>query len=153
MRRPRRSNLNSLWIARKKVGLVQTSVVVPARANQPLPNYLRAYRKRCGLSQEEVAFLVKLSGKSELSELERFHRQPSYRTAVACSKVFGVSTSQLFRGTEVSVGRETTRRMGALKKRLAANAGTAGYLHCHITRKLQWLGQRLGELIPNFSLS
>ena len=122
-------------------------------ANAKLPNYLRAYRKRCGLSQSDLAYMVNLSGKSEWSELERFHRQPSYRTAAACAKVFGVPASQLFAGVEMSVGRETTRRMRRLKSRLAANGSAARCFHRHITQRLQWLRQRLGEIIPNLSVS
>jgi transcriptional regulator with XRE-family HTH domain len=121
--------------------------------NRRLPNYLRAYRKRCGLSQEDLAYAVKLSGKSEWCELERFHREPSFRTAAACAKVFGVPASELFAGIDKSTGKETTRRLRTLRNRLAAKAGSVGCLQRRIMRKLQWLGQRLGELIPNFSVS
>jgi transcriptional regulator with XRE-family HTH domain len=122
-------------------------------ANQKLPNYLRAYRKRCGLSQEDLAYLVKLNDKSAWSNLERFRRQPSLRTALACEEVFGVPASQLFAGTKVSAARETTRRMRVLRNRLAADATIAGYLHRHVTQKLQWLSERVGEIIPNLSLA
>jgi transcriptional regulator with XRE-family HTH domain len=117
-----------------------------------LPNYLRAYRKRCGLSQEELAYLVKLNDKSAWCNLERFHRQPSLRTALACEEVFGVPASQLFAGTKVEAARDTRRRMHRLRHRLAGNDGTTVCLH-RLKQKLQWLGQRLGEVIPRFSLS
>jgi DNA-binding XRE family transcriptional regulator len=72
-----------------------------------LPNYLRAYRKRCGFSQEELAYAVQLSGKSEWCELERFHREPSFRTASACGYAFGVPIAKLFPGIDASTKRET----------------------------------------------
>jgi transcriptional regulator with XRE-family HTH domain len=122
-------------------------------ASRKLPNYLRAYRKRCGLSQEELAYLVKLSDKSAWSNLERFRRQPTLRTALACEEVFGVPASQLFAGERVSAGRETTRRMRRLRSHLAADASVTGCLHRHVTQKLQWLSQRLGKLIPSLSFS
>ncbi|MFI5093755.1 MAG: helix-turn-helix transcriptional regulator [Candidatus Acidiferrales bacterium] len=121
--------------------------------NQKLPNYLRAYRKRCGLSQEDLAYLVKLTDKSAWSNLERFRRQPSLRTALACEEVFGVPASQLFAGTKVSASRETTRRMRVLRNRFAADATIVGYLHRHVTQKLQWLSQRMGQIIPNLSIA
>ena len=117
-----------------------------------LPNYLRAYRRRCGFSQEELAYLVKLHDKSAWSNLERFRRQPTLRTALACEQVLGVPASELFAGMKVSAGRETTRRMRMLRTRLVAKASTAGCLH-RLTQKLQWLGHRLGELVPNLSVS
>lgn len=120
-------------------------------ANAKLPNYLRAYRKRCGFSQEELAYLVKLHDKSAWSNLERFHRQPTLRTALACEEVFGVPASQLFAGIKVSAGRATTRRMRALRNRLVARTSTGGCLQ-RLTQKLQWLGHRLGALVPNLSL-
>ena len=119
---------------------------------QQLPNYLRAYRKRCGLSQQELAYLVKLSDKSAWSNLERFHRQPTLRTALACEEVFGVSASQLFAGVKTVTGRETRRRMRTLRCRLAARGSAVACLR-RFQQKIQWLGHRLGEIIPRFSVS
>ncbi|MBZ5722932.1 MAG: helix-turn-helix transcriptional regulator [Acidobacteriia bacterium] len=113
-----------------------------------LPNYLRAYRKRCGFSQEELAYLVKLNGKSAWSNLERFRRQPSLRTALACEEVFGIPASRLFAGIRMSAGRETTRRMRALRHQLAAERNTGSCLR-RAMQKLQWLSQRLGRFIPS----
>jgi transcriptional regulator with XRE-family HTH domain len=116
-----------------------------------LPNYLRAHRKRCGLSQSELAYLVKLNDKSAWSNLERFRRQPSLRTALACEEVFGVPACQLFAGIKASADRETTRRMRLLRRRLAASGGAGRCLH-RLRQKIQWLARRLGELLPNFAL-
>lgn len=122
-------------------------------ANQKLPNYLRAYRKRSGLSQQDLAYAVKLSGKSEWCELERFRRQPSYRTAAACAKVFGVPASELFAGIDVSTRRETSRRLRTLKRRLAARVCSSERLRRRIVRKIEWLAERLGNLVLGLSLS
>lgn len=117
-----------------------------------LPNYLRSYRKRCGLSQSELAYLVKLADKSAWSNIERFHRQPSLRTALACEEVFGVPASQLFAGIKASADRETIRRMRLLRRRLDASRGAGRCLH-RLAQKIQWLVHRLGALIPNFAIS
>jgi hypothetical protein len=96
--------------------------------------------------------MVKLSSKSEWCELERFHREPSFRTARACERVFGVPTSELFAGIAASAARETDRRMRKLNKRLSAKTGATRHHH-RLLQKLQWLGQRLAGLIPNLSTS
>ena len=75
--------------------------------NQKLPNYLRTYRKRCGFSQEELAYLVKLNDKSAWCNLESYRRQASLRTALACEEVFDVPVSELFAGTKEATARET----------------------------------------------
>jgi len=120
--------------------------------SQQLPNYLRTYRKRSGFSQEELAYAVQLSDKSEWCKLERFRREPSYRTARACGYAFGVPAAKLFPGIDASTKRETARRMQKLRSRLAAKVD-AGYFQRRITQKLEWLGQRLKELIPSISIS
>lgn len=116
-----------------------------------LRNYLRTYRKRSGLSQSEVAYLVKLYDSAALSNLERFSREPSLRTAIACEKAFGVPASRLFPAIYASTGRETTRRIRKLRYLLMAAEGTRRRLH-RLRQKIQWLGHRLGEFIPNFAI-
>ncbi len=123
-----------------------------AMRNDKLPNYLRTYRKRSGFSQEELAFVVQLSDKSELCKLERFHREPSHRTAVACAMALRVSTAQLFAGIEVSTEKETTRRLRRLRKRLAAQSVTGGRLRNRLAHKLQQIGECLGEFIFSSSV-
>ncbi len=114
-----------------------------------LTNYLRTYRKRTGLSQAELTFLVGLRSKSEWSHYEKYRRQPSLHTALACEEVFGVPVSELFAGLNVTARRDATRRMRTLEASLRKqHAGqTFGW---RILQKLQWLAMRLGDrLIPN----
>jgi transcriptional regulator with XRE-family HTH domain len=113
-----------------------------------LPNYLRTYRKRCGFSQEDLAYLAKVNGKASWCKLERFIREPSYRTAVACEEAFGVPACQLFAGIDASARTGTRRRMRNLRHRLVARAEGAHYLH-RVTQKIHWLGLRLGQLFPS----
>lgn len=125
----------------------------PHATTEKLPNYLRVYRRRSGLSQGELAYAVNLSSKSEWCQLERFHREPSFRTARACETVFGVPTSQLFAGIDASTARETKRRMRKLNSRLSAKAAATKHFRHRILQKVQWLIHRLGGLIPNLSIS
>lgn len=85
---------------------------------QKLPNYLRTYRKRAGLSQDEVAFLLGCSNATKVSRYERFDRKPALETALACKAVFRVPVEQLFGGVYQKVERQTTRRAKLLIKKL-----------------------------------
>ena len=122
------------------------------RSSQPLPNYIRAYRKRSGLSQEEFAFAADMSDKSELCDLERFHRGPSYWTAACCAQALGIGTDELFRGIHESAGRQTTRRMRQLQRRLVAQQKDDSCFRSRIAQKIGWLCQRLGAMALKTSI-
>jgi transcriptional regulator with XRE-family HTH domain len=102
-----------------------------------LENYLRMYRKRSGLSQDEVAYL--LGGKSGTiaSRYERFRRTPSLETALACEAIYGVPVKELFAGVSARAERLVRRRARFLKKHL--DAGSCG------SDRLQ---RALGEVAP-----
>src|SRR6266446_9191196 len=90
-------------------------------AARRLNNYLTTYRKYSGLSQAEVAFLIRLKNKSDLSRYERSTRQPSLRTALACQEVYGKPVSELFAGFNDSVAKDSRNQMKRLRTRLQAN--------------------------------
>lgn len=64
----------------------------------PLQNYLRTYRKRSGLSQREVAFLLGAQSGSRISRYECFQRTPDLETAIALRVLFQKPTQDLFAG-------------------------------------------------------
>jgi len=85
-----------------------------------LPNYLRRYRKRARLSQEELAFLLGGGSGAKVSRYERFKRIPGLETGLACEVVFGVPVRELFAGIFQKVERNTGRRARLLARRLGA---------------------------------
>jgi transcriptional regulator with XRE-family HTH domain len=124
--------------ARPQFGILMCST-------QLLPNYLRAYRKRSGLSQKEFAFVADVCDKSELCGLERFRRVPSYWTAACCACALGVSTDELFCGVRYSARKETIRRMRQLRRLLLREERGDGRFKQRIGHKLEWLCEHLGE--------
>lgn len=86
--------------------------------HQRLPNYLKTYRKRAGLSQEELAYVLGLSGGDKVSRLERRSRVPSLETLLAYEAAFGVPARELVAGLYEKVEEETRRRAKALARRL-----------------------------------
>ncbi len=83
-----------------------------------LQNYLRTYRKRTGLSQDEVAFLLGCQSGAKVSRYERFGRKPSLETALAYEVVFGVPGRDLFAGIFQKVEEKTKKRAQSLAQRL-----------------------------------
>jgi DNA-binding XRE family transcriptional regulator len=59
-------------------------------------NYLRRYRKRGALTQEEIAFLLGAGCGTKVSRHERAARPPSLQTALTYQAIFGVPIHELF---------------------------------------------------------
>jgi transcriptional regulator with XRE-family HTH domain len=103
-----------------------------------LENYLRMYRKRSGLSQDEVAYLLRAKSGSMNSRYERFRRKPSLETALAYEAIYGVPAKELFAGVAERAERIVRRRARILDKRMTA-----------ARRQSERLRSMVGEGAPN----
>jgi transcriptional regulator with XRE-family HTH domain len=83
-----------------------------------LDNYLRAYRKRSGLSQDEVAYLLGSHSGTKVSRYERGGRLPNLDTALAYDFIFRAPARVLFAGRQQRVERSILRRVARLQDRL-----------------------------------
>jgi len=83
-----------------------------------LSNYLRTYRKRIGLSQDEVAFLLGWKNAAHLSRYENFTRTPALRSALALEIILQTATKDLFAGEYQNVEAAICRRAKLLANRL-----------------------------------
>lgn len=83
-------------------------------------NYLRTHRKRSGLTQEDVAFLLELKSCQIISRYEQLTRIPSLRSALACQVVFDVAPRELFPGMYRNIEKLTIVRVELLAKRIEA---------------------------------
>lgn len=88
-------------------------------AAKPLPNYLRMYRRRIHLTQEELAFLIGGRERGRLSKYERFRMIPSLQTALALEAALGVPVSELFAGEYAKVETIVKRRAKVLGYKVA----------------------------------
>ena len=59
-------------------------------------SFVRANRRRWGLTQPELALLIGLTSSTAVSRIERSQRTPAASTLIACCVVFGVATPDLF---------------------------------------------------------
>lgn len=88
-------------------------------AQPRLHNYLKSFRRRSGLSQDDVAYLLGCADGAKVSRYERRARQPSLETLLAYQALFGADPSELFAGAYEKVEKETKRRARALAQKLA----------------------------------
>jgi transcriptional regulator with XRE-family HTH domain len=84
-----------------------------------LENYLRTYRKRSGLSQDVVAFLLGCQAGTKVSRYERFARKPSLETLFAYEVVFGAPARELFSGAYQKVEKKILNRAQLLTRKLS----------------------------------
>jgi transcriptional regulator with XRE-family HTH domain len=79
-----------------------------------LQNYLRSNRKRLGLSQDEVAFLLGAQSGAKICRYEAFVRAPTLKTALAFEAIFNLPANKLFKGLYEDICDEVTARAKAL---------------------------------------
>jgi len=83
-----------------------------------LPNYIRTYRKRSCLTQEEVGFILGLKSGAGISRHERFKQTPDLQTLLAYEMLFRTPVRNLFDGTHRKVERKLLRRIRLLIRKL-----------------------------------
>lgn len=96
--------------------------------------YLRTFRRRSGLTQAEVAFLLGAEDGAQVSRYERLSRRPSFRTALGLQAVFGVPADLLAPGISAEVDRNIIRRARLLSRQLQRHSDSA-----RTKRKLRFL--------------
>jgi len=94
-------------------------------------SYLRTHRKRGGLTQDEMAFLLGCQSGTKISRFERLARHPNLKTALACQVVFGAPAHKLFPGLFAEVEKTVIDRARLLSGQLEAQSerGRSGARH------------------------
>jgi transcriptional regulator with XRE-family HTH domain len=105
-----------------------------------LPNYLKTFRKRTGISQDDLALLLGAKSGAKVSRYERCSRRPALETALAYEVIFRVPVKHLFAGLYQKVEKRVTKRVQRLARRLARTASDQTTL-----RKLAFLHALLSE--------
>jgi hypothetical protein len=87
---------------------------------KPLPNYLLTQRKRLSLSQEEVGFLLGITGMHKGNKVcrdEKCARAPSLQDALAYEAIYGRPVRELFAGLYQQAEQEVAARAKLLNFR------------------------------------
>jgi transcriptional regulator with XRE-family HTH domain len=104
-------------------------------------SYLRAHRRKSGLSQSELADILGLITELQISRHERSVTLPLFLTAISYEIVFQVPIAELFPGIYETVRQNVERRLAEIEGRLhdsTAKGREAG----SIARKLEWFSGR-----------
>jgi transcriptional regulator with XRE-family HTH domain len=111
-----------------------------------IKSYLRTHRKKGGLSQDEMAFLLGYQSGTKISRFERLARHPNLETALACQVVFGIPAHKLFPGVFAKVEKTVTERARLLSDQLRSQraSGRSG-----LRNKLAILKAIAAERQPN----
>lgn len=81
-------------------------------------SYLKTHRRRSGLTQQEVAFLLGYESSQVISRYEGLNRTPSLRATIAYLVIFDLSVDMLLPGAYREVERATVDRLLKLIKRI-----------------------------------
>jgi transcriptional regulator with XRE-family HTH domain len=109
---------------------------------QPKPrNYLKAYRKKSGLSQRELGNLLGYKDAGQVSRHERATSNPPLAAALAYELIFRVSIGTIFAGMRGEIVREVEEKLQEMRITLENRAvrPTDASL---VAQKLAWLGGR-----------
>ncbi len=89
--------------------------------SSPLPNYLRSHRKRSGLSQAEVAYLLGSKTGAHVCRHERRQQRPNLKTLIAYELLFQTPIRELYGGVRCEVERGVLKRARLLLQKLRNN--------------------------------
>jgi len=114
-------------------------------------NYLKAFRKKSGLSQRELGKLLGYRDAGQVSRHERGTSTPPLAAAIAYELIFGLSVGSMFAGMRGEIAKDVESKLKDMKTTLesvSVNPPNASLL----AQKLAWLGNRQKEQ-PNVRLS
>ena len=80
-------------------------------------SYIRSYRRKARLSQEDVAFLLGGTSGTSVSRHERGRRAPTVETALAYEVILGKPIGELYRRFLVSLRQDIRKRAEQLLQR------------------------------------
>ena len=106
-----------------------------------IANYLRAHRRRCGLSQRELAEIVGYITQAPVSDHERSVTIPGLLIALSYEIVFRVPISELFPGLYRTVEAQVEEQLARIETELQ-DSSAKGKRAAFIARKLEWLWER-----------
>jgi len=85
---------------------------------QKLNSYLKTYRKRAGLTQDELALLLGCRCGAQISQYEKLSQDPGLKTAFAFQLLFGIPAQEIFPGIFQKVQDDTVKRVQLLSRKL-----------------------------------
>jgi len=103
-------------------------------------SYLRPLRRRWGLTQQELAFLVGVKSRTAVSRIEASKRKPSLNVVFICMMLFNTAALELFPGLMSELHKATLERVNELYEELQGDPSKTTRL------KLDFLEQLLKRI-------
>jgi len=88
-----------------------------------IKTYVRPVRRRWGLTQKELAFIIGVKSGTVVSRIEGDKRTPNLAAVLACALVFGVAPVELFPVLVSQIHKDVRRRVNELYEELQGNPG------------------------------
>jgi DNA-binding XRE family transcriptional regulator len=105
-------------------------------------NCLRTFRRKTGLTQREVAFLLGSDDATQVSHHERGTRLPNLSTALAYHLILGPPIEVLFADVRSGLKLRAKNRLRRLRARLASKHETGRKAQVTL-KKISWIGHQL----------
>lgn len=111
--------------------------------------YVRAHRRRWGLTQRELGWLVGLSSRTAVSRIEMSKRKPTTETVIACAIVFDLPLDAIFPGLHEEIERGVFRRATELREQLGNQTNELSLRKCVLLDEvLARIIKRSQQLLP-----
>lgn len=110
-----------------------------------LKTYLRTVRRRWGLTQRELAFLLEIESGTSVSRIETQKRRPNLAAVFACGVVFGVSPVELFPGLLTEIEQRVLLRANELYEELQGSASKATRTKLDLLESVLARGNRISS--------
>jgi len=108
---------------------------------QAASNYLKAHRKRSGLSQRDVGKLLGYRDPGQISRHERAMSVPPLEAALAYEMIFRTPVAAIFSDMRETIARDIEPKLREMKTGLE-NRGARDRNASLIAQKLAWLNKR-----------
>lgn len=114
-----------------------------------LNNYVRTYRRRSSLRQEDVAFLLGSKNGAKVCRYEQGRRLPPLHTALALAIILDASPAALFSGAHHELQKEIAKRITMLRAKIEQKHRSSGRMPALVSRQLRWIDDHHGHAQPN----
>lgn len=115
--------------------------LIHEKPNEPLANYLRAHRRKTGITQRELARFFGYGTNGTVSRHERLEAVPSLVVALSYQVLYRIPVSEIFVGLTETVEFHIEAQLAEFENYLGEQSAR-GSRAAMIARKLEWLSER-----------
>lgn len=92
--------------------------------------YVRTHRRRWGLTQKELGWLLGIANRTAVSRIEMSKRKPAAECLVACAIIFDLPLEAIFPGFLEEIERGVSRRVITLRGKLTERTDDLSLRKC-----------------------